>query len=167
MRPRISRTEAKYIVELLTASAEILKQNEAYFQELDKKVFELKNKQMWDTYSVFMEGLPEKRTELEKWKHGLAHSVFYHKQMHEILLEKYTNIASGNKHRGAYKHSNCRISWHSRNREEGTLKPILERQLQPIAELGKRKPLSNGDCTNAEALEAVADMPTHPTKDYL
>jgi hypothetical protein len=145
LRPRISMSEAAYLVELLNVSLEILNEYENYYKALGKSVNQIEFDPNKDSYSKFMDGLFEKKKELQQWtdiRNRVSYIVYEHQQLHERLLVKYKNIAENNHKRGVYKHSSHLIGYIEPNEIE-TLKPILLREFQPIDEIGKRQPLTN------------------------
>jgi len=148
LRPRISRKEAQFLTELLEVAISDLELKQKYHKELDLEVFRLKRQLMKGAgYEIIMAGYPEKKRELEKWQVNLRFIVYYNLDIAKKLLEKYKAIAEGNSHKGTYKHFNTRL-YHSIFREdEGKFKQVLNMQLEPIEDLGKRQTIAEQKAT--------------------
>jgi hypothetical protein len=137
MRPRISPNEAKYLCELLQASQAILEKHGQYFNALKQEVSSLEELKKIDTYkAVVKEGLTAKKLELEQYKQRLAFNVHYNKRIHNLLLEKYGNMAKGNKHKGTYKTTNNRLDLAFITCRTGSLNEVLINQ--PLAEVNQQ-----------------------------
>lgn len=142
MRPRISKREAQFLAELLEAAIKDIELKQEYEKELDKAVFRLKLQiSRGAGYEVFREGYYEKKKELDRWKNRLGYLAYHELDTAKRLLEKYKAIAVGEKHRGTYKHLNCRVEHSIFPNDTGKLKEILEKQLEPIEDLGKHQTL--------------------------
>jgi len=110
MRPRISRKEASYLVEVLKTQEPVIAEKQERLKELELKLFTLK--QRWRTEGsvhVFRE-LKTAKTEFERLNSEL-HTLFRALELHQKLIEKYQAIANGVSHQGTYKHFNCGLEW--------------------------------------------------------
>jgi hypothetical protein len=142
MRPRISVAEAQYITELLQTSLEILKQHEAWVNDLKLNCFELEKLKRYDWVTAQKQGQKEKAQELDYWKRNLSLATSYHIEMHQALIQKYKGLASRASQPQAH-HNNTVLGWRTRSGYEGTLKQVTEKQLTPLSELGKKERLCN------------------------
>lgn len=106
MRPRISTSEADYILQLLEQNEQALQGKKQHLFSLNCEVNRLKQELRTDTYHAVIIGkYPEKQAELarlEKEKYQLEQ----HLEAHVKLTEKYKAIAAGSPRRGTIKHLN-------------------------------------------------------------
>jgi hypothetical protein len=128
MRPRISRKEAAYLVEVLNLQTETMKGKVRDLEELERDfkriIFELKNPvQVLYSEKGFFVGhkilgneetlaLVRLARELKEEHPKIIVEKFRYYdclQTHMKLKEKYTAIANGMSHRGTYKHLNNHI----------------------------------------------------------
>ncbi len=139
MRPHIEPREAQFILELLTASQAIHNSLEVYYLELDKEVNRLEKLKITYPFEALKQGLTTKKTELAQWEKlrwGLGWTVHINQPITRTLILKYQNIAEGKKHRGVYKHLNNVLAIQNCIRDVGSVKEVLEKELQPIETLG-------------------------------
>ena len=104
MRPRITKQEAAYIVEVLKANLEKITEKKQELRKLRGEVALLSMQIQsgnWIPKTVFERR--DKRLLLEQ-KEKACFNLSIHIDAHEKLLKKYEAIAEGTTHRGTYKH---------------------------------------------------------------
>jgi hypothetical protein len=124
MRPRISRKEAAYLVEILTAQTAELKVVLEGYHRKEREFTLLKNELKYAP--AVCETLPkiERARELKKelktmfWRRFSINEVI---STNERLIQKYKAIAKGNTRRGDYKNFNSHLCF---PREETALKVL-------------------------------------------
>ena len=110
MRPRISRKEASYIVEVLNAQEPMLRQKQDRLKDLKLKMFTLEQRLKREgSIQVFQELKPVKE-EYGKLN-AEAYTIYKALELHRKLIEKYQAIAEGVSHQGTYKHLNTGLEW--------------------------------------------------------
>jgi hypothetical protein len=142
MRPRINRTEAAYLVELLQIAQSIIEENEQYYKQLDKETYKLNKLKNIEPYTAYLAGLKEKKEALSKWQR-IAWCVLSNKLTNHILIQKYKAIAEGNTHQGTYKSLNSKLSYTLIADVTTRALPDMLREPAPIWELGVKQLLCN------------------------
>lgn len=140
-RPHITQEEARYLTDLLLHTTTILDQYQEYFQELQLATWRLAKIQTFDPYTAYKEGFREKTSEMDQWRLSLSYLVFSHKKIQNALLEKYGNLANGVSDRGICKHFSHKVTSSLYPNCSETIPAILNKQLVPVTELGKKAPL--------------------------
>ncbi len=121
MRPRISRKEAQYIVDVLKQNTAQLQQKRLEIQDLESEVAMLKDIIFVQPYNACKLGLREKQDRLAEIKQ-LTYDIYIHLQHHAHLIAKYQAIADGLPHDGRYKKlSVCDDFWQKIHDLETTL----------------------------------------------
>jgi hypothetical protein len=102
-RPRISRREAAYIVEVLQATQIMLQAKRERLEWLRSEVAELHKRRVYDAYGAMKEGYTAKKQELARLECE-ATDLSWSLNLHYRMTQKYTAIANGEPHDGRYKH---------------------------------------------------------------
>ena len=105
MRPRISKQEAEYILQVLLESQEAIEKKAKYVEQLKREVEALRVKLKYggDPYTVlFKEGLADKKKELAEKEYILMDTT-WHIETHKILVKKYQAMKEGKLNRSGWK----------------------------------------------------------------
>ena len=104
MRPRISKQEAEYILQVLLESSEAIQKKQEHLDQLRKEVdlLRLELKYNGDPYTVFKKGFAEKKAELARLEH-VSLDLTWHIETHKVLVKKYTAVKEGKLNRSGWK----------------------------------------------------------------
>ena len=102
MRPRISQQETKFILECLEIKRTETQKLLERYEQLTAEVATLrKTLHMVGPYFAFKEGYKEKKQELDKLE-AQRFNLYHRITVFDSLIAKYSNLASGEKHKGRY-----------------------------------------------------------------
>ena len=104
MRPRISKQEANYILQVLLESQEAIQKKQERLNQVKKEVdlLRLELKYNGDPYTVFKKGFKEKKEELSRLE-GIQLDLSWHIRTHDILIKKYKAMTEGKLNRSGWK----------------------------------------------------------------
>jgi 1-aminocyclopropane-1-carboxylate deaminase/D-cysteine desulfhydrase-like pyridoxal-dependent ACC family enzyme len=104
MRPRISKIEAAYILQVLLESSEAIQKKKTELEQLKKEVdlLRLELKYNGDPYTVFKKGYKEKKEKLASLE-GIQLDLSWHIHTHDILIKKYSAMKEGKLNRSGWK----------------------------------------------------------------
>lgn len=115
MRPRISRKEAQYLLEVLLAQKPSIDAKRLRLEELRLDLIILRKRFLREGYSGFKEYKPAKQEYQQLFQ--MHTELFQCVALHDKLIQKYQAIANGEPHDGRYKHLSVRDAWYPKPNE--------------------------------------------------